>query len=186
MLMNPSRTRRPDGRREALRAVAGGLPREAPDVVSALASCHEKIRTFLAGLDRVVAAAESGDPRVPAAAVQIRRYFAEGLPLHAADEDLSIAPRLIPLAPELAPLFQDLARDHEAIDACIATLVLQLDALAAGRPSPQAVLRATAALLSSLLLPHIEREEAELFPRCASLPPDVQRAITEEIARRRA
>lgn len=163
-------------------------PRSRPtgDLVEALSSCHDKIRIFLAGLDRIVSLPDLGDPRVPEAAAQARRYFAEGLPLHADDEDLSLAPRLRLAVPASASLMDDLARDHEAIHACLATLVIQLDALAQGRQTPHSVLRATVTLLSGLLLPHIEREEAELFPMCAQLSTADRRAISREIVARRA
>ena len=44
--------------------------------------CHERMRRFTTGLERLVALADLHDPRVAPAAAQAGRYFREGLPLH--------------------------------------------------------------------------------------------------------
>jgi len=162
------------------------FPPAPPDPVASLAACHDRIRTFTAGLQRVAALPDLADPRVPAAAAQAHRYFAVGLPLHADDEDLSFAPRLLAAAPGLAPLLGELAADHRAIDVLLARLLPLLDALAQGRLVDPDALRATSDALAGLLLPHIAREEQELFGACAALPEEVLVAVAREIAERRA
>lgn len=161
-------------------------PPPSGDPVAALAACHEKIRTFTAGLARMAALADLDDPRVPAAAVQARRYFAQGLPLHAQDEDLSFGPRLRAAVPAGGPLLDDLARDHREIDAILASLLPMLGLLAEQGHVPPALFRATAGALADVLLPHIAREEAELFPLCAALSTEELRAISREISARRS
>jgi iron-sulfur cluster repair protein YtfE (RIC family) len=153
--------------------------------VAALAACHARIRTFTAGLARTAALPSLDDPRVPPAAAQAHRYFAEGLPLHARDEDESLAPRLRRVAPETAPLLDELAHDHEEIDRCLATLLPLLAALVAGRRADHASLRVASDRLDALLLPHIAREEAELFPRCAELSEADRTAFAQELHARR-
>jgi hypothetical protein len=155
------------------------------DPVASFQACHERIRTSTAGLARIAALPSLDDPRVPAAAAQAHRYFAEGLPLHARDEDESLAPRLVRVDPDAAGLLGDLARDHLAIDGCLATLLPLLAALDERRAVPHATLRAAVHLFNELLLAHIAREEAELFPRCAALSPEDRRAIARELQERR-
>lgn len=163
------------------------VPRAAAaDPVAAFRACHERIRTFTAGLQRIAALPDLSDPRVPSAAAQARRYFGEGLPLHADDEDLSLAPRLLRVAPECAPLLADLERDHRQIDACLATLLPLLGTLAEEGRVPHATFRVSVSFLSNLLLPHIAREEDELFPLCARLSDEDRTAIARELVERRA
>ncbi len=165
--------------------LAPPVSRPHADSVAAFRACHERIRTFTAGLHRIAAMPDLADPRVPAAAAQACRYFTQGLPLHADDEDLSLGPRLRIAAPESGALLDELERDHRTIDACLATLLPLLGTLAAERQVPQATFRSAVSSLSSLLLPHIAREEDELFPLCARLSDDDRVAIAREIVARR-
>lgn len=169
-----------------LSRLAPPVSRPPADPVAAFRACHERIRTFIAGLHRIAALPDLADPRVPAAAAQARRYFAEGLPLHADDEDLSLAPRLRLVAPECGPLLDELERDHRRIDACLATLLPLLGTLAEEGKVPHTTFRVAVSVLSSLLLPHIAREEDELFPLCARLAPEDRVAIAQELVDRRA
>lgn len=163
------------------------LPPAIPtDPLVSFRACHDRIRSFTAGLGRVAALPDLADARVPEAAGRARRYFGEGLPLHAADEDLSLAPRLRAVVPTSGPLLDELARDHHEIDAILATLLPLLDTLADGQLVPLALLRDTVAALSALLLAHIAREEDELFPLCTCLSEGDRLAIAREIVARRA
>lgn len=155
------------------------------DPVVALAACHERIRTYTAGLARLAALPTLDDPRVPSSAAQAHRYFSEGLPLHAQDEDLSLAPRLLLVAPESAALLHDLAADHVVIDQWLAELGPLLATLAAGGTVDPAALRRAADGLNGTLIPHIEREERELFPLCARLSREEAAACGAEFAARR-
>ncbi len=155
------------------------------DPVAGLAACHDRIRTFCAGLDRVVALPDLGDPRVPAAAAQAARYFGEGLPLHAADEDLSFGPRLRGTSSAIGPLLDALAADHVVIDRWIGGLLPLLNTLADGRLVDRGALEAQVEGLKCTLLPHIAREEVELFPACAALDPAELAAVAGEMAARR-
>ncbi len=166
--------------------LAPHVPRAPADPVASFRACHERIRTFIAGLQRIATLPDLADPRVPAAAAQARRYFAEGLPLHADDEDLSLGPRLRAVAPECGPLLDELERDHRKIDACLATLLPMLGTLAEEGRVPHATFRVAVSFLSNLLLPHITREEDEVFPLCARLSAEDNLAIARELVERRA
>jgi hypothetical protein len=72
------------------------------------------------------------------------------------------------------------------MDACLATLLPLLATLAEGGEVPHTLLRVTVAHLSGILLPHIAREEEELFPQCERLGEYDRLTIAQEIAGRRA
>lgn len=154
------------------------------DPLSPLLSCHERIRTFTAGLRRIVAAGPD-DPRVPGAAAMAWRYFAVGLPLHALDEDESLAPRLLLLDPTLEAMLEGLSEEHAQMDVILARLLPMLDALAREERVGWAELGAEIEGLIAVLLPHIEREEAALFPRCSLLSQADRAEIGAEIVARR-
>lgn len=163
------------------------LPTAARDPVAALAECHVRIRTYLEGLGRIVALPDLADPRVPSAAAQARRYFAEGLPLHAADEDASLGPRLLRAHPEARPLLEQLAADHAAADGWIDRLLPALDALVEGGPVDPEALRTVVRGLTTLMDAHLRREEAELFPALRGLEPaELLAAGAEMVDRRRS
>ena len=75
--------------------------------------------------------------------------------------------------------------EHGAIDACLARLIPLLSVLAEGGQPSRAALRAEVGFLRDILLPHIEREEAELFPLLASLTPLDRAQIGREMVSRR-
>lgn len=53
--------------------LAPPINRPPADPVAAFRACHERIRTFTAGLHRIAALPDLADPRVPSAAGQARR-----------------------------------------------------------------------------------------------------------------
>src|SRR5690349_17228873 len=93
--------------------------RERTDEPSdALRACHERIRRFLAMAARLASDEIARDDDVWATAGGVARYFDDALPLHEADEDDSIAPRLGDL-PEVAAM----RAEHEAMHADVRALV---------------------------------------------------------------
>lgn len=161
------------------------LPQPPADPVAALAACHDRIRQYTLGLERLCALPSLRDPQVPAAAAQAHRYFSEGLPLHAADEDLSLGPRLMKVAPQAAPLLGRLVAEHVQIDAALEVLLPLLLKLSEGGTVEEEALRQASRQLSSVLIPHITLEEAELFPLCARLTAADREAFRDELLARR-
>jgi iron-sulfur cluster repair protein YtfE (RIC family) len=163
-----------------------GQPRGSEGVVALLVACHERIRTFL-GMARLLATAQATGREIAEAAGQIRRYFAEAFPLHTADEDDSIAPRLARDA-SAAPALAVMRRDHDAHAPRIASLV-QLCAAAERDPDRlPAIARelgAAAAALTAELEVHLALEERAIFPAILRLPEAEQEAIRREIRARR-
>src|SRR5512138_518956 len=90
----------------------GSHPRPAEDVVDLLAECHVRIRSFG---DLAVLLAGANGPSgadVRDAAGRVRRYFAEALPLHVADEEESVLPRLAGRDPAVDRALVTMHREH--------------------------------------------------------------------------
>jgi len=158
-------------------------PPRDDDVVSRLAACHTRIRAFLAEARALARGGGSADAR-KASAAAVARYFGEALPLHAEDEDRTIAPYLPRSAQALA---RRLAADHEAIEADLRALGPDWNRWAAGDNSPataehvQMVERVSVALEG-----HLALEEADLFPLLAAIPPSEAQKLVEEMKARRS
>lgn len=150
------------------------------------AACHERIRRFGDGVERLGALPSLADPRVPAAAAQAGRYFREGLPEHGRDEDLSLHPRLRTLAPELGPVLDALEAEHAAMHTVVGAMVGVLDRLAAGETPAPEELRRVAEPALILLRGHLEVEERAVLPVAeARLGPAARTAMLIEMRCRR-
>lgn len=158
-------------------------------LVDLLLACHDRIRRFVA-----LARDAATRPDVPAdqvveACARVERYFREALPLHVADEEQSVEPRLRGRSPEVDHALDAMAQEHRAHEAAVAAL---LDAAAAVRPDPGDAARKTtlahaAEALREDFLEHLALEEAVLFPAIRRLPADLQSTVVDELrARRRA
>src|SRR4051794_17871981 len=76
-------------------------------------SCHERIRSFLTLAARV-AAGDAPASEIAEAVARLHRYFMVALPLHVADEEQSIEPRLLAHAPALAEPIARMRTEHQA------------------------------------------------------------------------
>jgi len=142
------------------------------DAVDLLAACHERIRKFSAMACAIAKA--QGDVREAAGAV--RRYFAEAFPLHVADEEELIEPRLA--------LPAQVHADHAAHAAEIERLVALCAGIEAGGPVPPE-LGPLAERLRKELDAHLELEERDVFPALRMLPDAVRAEIRDGIRARR-
>lgn len=139
------------------------------DAVDMLLACHVRIRAFTdtAGrLGRVldVAPAEVGD-----AAARVHRYYTVALPLHAEDEDRSVAPRLraVALPHGVEEALTAMTHQHLGIEeatAAVAPLWLAVAAEPGRQPELRAELARHAALLERLWEVHLGIEERVIFP----------------------
>jgi hemerythrin-like domain-containing protein len=153
-----------------------------------LLECHARIRSFVR-LAVALAQSSSGDEEVADAAGRLARYFSVALPLHVADEEESLRPRLTALAsPPLAPALATMTQEHERCHELLAPLLAAWQALS-GAPGDEALRRSTDAGahgLAQLMEQHLRHEEHTLFPAAAQLPAEVQSAIVHEMRARRA
>lgn len=160
-------------------------PPDPADAVALLRDCHARIRYFLAEAEAIAESYRTAiaPARRAESARHVRRYFGQALPLHEADEDESIAPRL------RAAGFDPQARvdEHAAIDALVAELELDWHQIAREGGPPRDLDRHRDVLdrLRTLMARHLAAEEGEVFPRIDALPwPERVRIVREMRARR--
>jgi iron-sulfur cluster repair protein YtfE (RIC family) len=156
-----------------------------------LQGCHARIRHFMQ-LSRTLAEASAVPPsEITEAAAALVRYFRQALPLHEADENLTIFPRLHDASPLGSPL-RDAAKamveQHQAID----ELVEQLLSLCATiQRQPQLLpfcasrLQEVTAALDQIFDAHLHMEETVIFPALQSLGPGQLDEIACEMQQRR-
>jgi hypothetical protein len=169
---------------------SGGGPTETTrDALDEMLGCHERIRRFsrLAG---ALAAAPASD--VVEAALAVHRYFSLALPLHAADEDHSFAPRLVATdpPPDVRAALEEMIDEHIRIEAELAENVPLWSELG-HHPDRQGRLAVAldegAARLIALFDLHLEKEERLLFPAARrSFTPEMIASLGEEMKARRA
>lgn len=157
-------------------------------LVDLLLACHGKIRHFT---EVARAAGELVAP--PAALVEAcdsaHRYFAEALPLHVADEEQSLLPRLVGRDPALDQALFAMQAEHEAHAAGITALLAALRSVACA-PEDGALRRALACAAlqtAALFAPHLQAEEQHVFPALHRLLSEAeQQAVIGELRARRS
>lgn len=123
-------------------------------------------------------------------ASKVDRYFTVALPLHEADEEVSLFPRLLlrvpGLAPTLAALRDDQAAHAERVAAVLA-ICQKLEASTKGADSLRGELAATAVALAEAFRAHFATEERDVFPRVKTALGEEERlTIRDEMRGRRA
>lgn len=167
-------------------ALAAG---DQSDAVDLLLGCHQRIRHFTAMALRL-AAATAPREQIGAAATAVHRYYSVALPLHEADENLSVYPRLrAALAAAGARLEaeanQAMLDQHVAIDKLVAILLPQWAGLTE-HPELAPATATTAQALDAAWREHLELEERVVFPALrAHLAEGDRAAIRREMAERR-
>lgn len=162
-----------------------GARREAlaeGDVTGRLRDCHQRIRAFLEEAAAISAEGELDRERRAVSAAAVERYFRVALPLHEADEDASIAPRLL----DGAGIVVALVAEHSELDRRIDRLLGDWSVWAhGGEVDDLGAHRARLAEVRAMMEAHLAREEAQVFPRIDALPHEERLAIVEEIDARR-
>ncbi len=156
-----------------------------------LLGCHQRIRHFSAISRRIAEETSAPLDQIADAAEAVYRYFHVALPLHEADENVSIDPRLQACAPpELARASEEMVRQHRGINELLQQLLPLWDALCR-EPEKLAGFAPRLHQLSvefeNLWATHLKLEEEVVFPaieRC--LPKSEVNAILREMRERRA
>jgi iron-sulfur cluster repair protein YtfE (RIC family) len=148
-----------------------------------LLDCHARIR-FFADLAVRLATQDAPDAELTEAAAGVYRYFTEALPLHVADEEESVSPRLRRFAPETADALRTMERQHRAHDELLARLIPAWGELRSD-PRRRRDTHADAVHLRSELEEHLVAEERAVIPVLARLPHEEQRAFVDELRARR-
>jgi iron-sulfur cluster repair protein YtfE (RIC family) len=159
------------------------------DLVDLLLACHQRIRTFVALAQSVSRATARPEAEIIDACRRCARYFAEALPLHVADEELSLGPRLRGLAGELDDALELMVAEHSEHEPMLTVLLASLHSVerAPSEPALRAPLGEIATRLASEFERHLTAEEQIVFPAIRSrLGPEIQGQILAEFRQRRA
>ena len=158
------------------------------DVVGLLLECHDRIRKFTTMARDLAAARGASLDAIRDAASQVRRYFVESLPLHMADEEKQIVPRLLGINAQLDRALATMEADHTAHEPLVRRLV-ELCSMLVGDPRQVAAvateLHAVATKLTSEFFVHLELEERVIFPALRRLPNEERAAILVAMRERR-
>lgn len=158
------------------------------DLVTLFLECHGRIRFFSS-----IAAELGRRDDVPPAEVldacdRCSRYFTEALPLHVADEELSLLPRLRGQREDVDAALDLMHSQHAGHGPLLDELLAALKArrTSPGEAGPREQLATVAKALQQEFSHHLELEERVLFPAVpALLGPDQQRAVLGELRARR-
>src|ERR1700743_1705738 len=94
------------------------------DVVDLLTGCHQRIRHFTGVVIKLAHAQGATPEEISQAATAVHRYYSISLPLHEADEEQTLHPRLNVLRDEkLNHALRAMADQHEAIDELLERLL---------------------------------------------------------------
>ena len=166
-----------------------GPPRQSQDLVDLLLECHARIRHFLRLAEEVGGGAGHAAPAVVEACQRCERYFVQALPLHVADEEQSILPRLRGASPQVDRALDAMHTEHAAHEPLLAELLAAARQVRGGPEDTAARsrLRTAAARLAAGLEPHRRAEEEVIFPAVrGGLGPEVQARIVAELRARRS
>jgi iron-sulfur cluster repair protein YtfE (RIC family) len=158
--------------------------------VDLLVGCHDRIRHFTSMVSKLAHAEGTALPEISAAAQSAYRYFSISLPLHEADEEYSLRPRLSDVGNEqVAGALDAMTHQHHAIDDLVERMLPLLTLLAtnpAKLPEVHGELCTIAKALDEAFRGHLELEEKVLFPSVVSqLSADSQSGLLQEMQARR-
>lgn len=135
-----------------------------------LLACHQRIRHFSDVAVKLAHAHGIAENEIVQAATGLHRYFSVALPLHEADENLSLHPRLRRAVPadELAgPAADAMLDQHLAIDELVERLVPLWQLLQSAPeklPETAGEMCALSSRLNEIFQAHLKLEEETIFP----------------------
>lgn len=150
------------------------------DVRELLIGCHQRILHFT-GIAVKLAHAQGASPEeVSSAADAVFRYYSISLPLHEADEEISLRPRLAAVADEkVKHALLAMHDQHMAIDDLLERL-LPLLTMVSNNPAmigdAGGEMCSITKALDEIFRVHLQMEEEVIFPAMDQLLPEEQRA----------
>jgi hemerythrin-like domain-containing protein len=154
--------------------------KEPSDIVDVLLECHGRIRSFIGLASRLAKADQPMHDEIRDAAMRVIRYFSEALPLHVADEEQTILPRLSGRSPELDETLKGMHHEHLEHEPQLQLLLQTCKTLQA---SPERLddLRQTllgaASTLEAAFITHLEEEERSILPAIRTLLTPEEQAV---------
>ena len=161
------------------------------DAVDLLMGCHQRIRHFTGVATKLAHAQGAGADEIRQASAGVYRYYSVSLPLHEADEEDSVRPRLDAASNErVRHALLAMADQHMAIDELIERLLPLLRLLEQNPGSQSQVGGEMCSLtkaLDEIFRAHLDLEEAVIFPAIREVLPESVRAemLTEMQHRRK-
>lgn len=166
-------------------------PNQPPeDAVDLLLSCHDRIRHFSATAAKLAHAQGADSDEIRRTAAGVSRYFSVSLPLHEADEEDTLRPRLDALGDErIHHALAAMHDQHQAIDELVERLLPPLELVErnpANLDQAGGELCAIGKALEEIFAAHLKLEEDVIFPSVRErLPAPEQAAMLREMQVRR-
>lgn len=162
---------------------------KSEDAVELLTGCHQRIRHFTGVAIKLAHAQGASPDEVVQASAAAHRYYTVSLPLHEADEEDTLRPRLDSLRDEkLHHALLAMTDQHRAIDDLLERL---LPLLVMVRNNPQTIHAAGPEMcsitkaLDEMFGAHLKLEEEVIFPVIRTLPEEVRTTMLDEMRDRR-
>src|ERR1022692_2912393 len=151
-------------------------PKSPEDAVDLLVGCHQRIRHFTGVAVKLAHAQGATTEEIAQAAAGVHRYYSVSLPLHEADEDQTLQPRLHAVADDhVRHALLAMGDQHQAIDELIERL-LPLLVLARNNPDTLAEVGgemcSITKALDEIFRAHLQMEEEVIFPAIRSALPE--------------
>lgn len=165
-----------------------GRSRYDAGLIELLIECHTRIRHFAKLAEQIAVSTASAD-EVQQACRACERYFVDALPLHVADEEETLLPRLRDKEAALTQALQRMHNEHHDHQPLLDELVRLLQAVASNTADAavRSLLATHSATIARAFELHLELEESILFPAIRRLmPSDEQRLMMIELRERRA
>jgi iron-sulfur cluster repair protein YtfE (RIC family) len=158
--------------------------------VDLLVGCHDRIRHFTAVVSKLAHAEGTALPEISTAAQSAYRYFSISLPLHEADEEESLRPRLHGVGDtRVTGALDAMTHQHHAIDDLVERMLPLLTLVSSNPgklPEVHGELCTIAKALGEAFQGHLDLEENILFPAIESeLSADSQSGMLREMQQRR-
>jgi iron-sulfur cluster repair protein YtfE (RIC family) len=173
-----------------LNQIASTPQPKTEDAVDLLLSCHQRLLHFTGVAVKLAHAQGATTEEIAQAAAGVHRYYSVSLPLHEADEDQTLQPRLHAVADDhVRHALLAMGDQHQAIDELIERL-LPLLVLARNNPDTLAEVGgemcSITKALDEIFRAHLQMEEEIIFPAIRSaLPENTRGEILREIQERR-
>jgi len=160
------------------------------DAVDLLIGCHQRIRHFTAAAVKLAHAQGASDEEIRQAAAAVYRYYSVSLPLHEADEEDTVRPRLDPVAGErVRHALLAMADQHQGIYEFVERLMPLLQLLEqnpGALPKVGGEMCSLTSALDEIFRAHLELEEQVIFPAIReSLPESARAEMLTEMQQRR-
>ena len=160
------------------------------DAVDLLTGCHDRIRHFTGAAVRLAHAQGATADDISQTAARVHRYYTVSLPLHEADEEDTLRPRLAVIADEkMSHALAAMHEQHQAIDELLDRLLPLLVLVQSNAENLHAVAGEMCSItraLDEIFRAHLQMEEEVIFPAIrAVLAEGVREEMLGEMRARR-